>query len=110
MQTQKLTFQEAWDSATIFFVEEKLEDEIDVKVGRLLELSQSSYLTGDKEHSIEDIIAFLFLLRESEFPQHHARQSPGIPILDTGKVLLKNLRQDVVTASERGAGIITLLP
>ena len=64
MKTQKLTFQEAWDSATIFFVEKKLEDEIDVKADKLLKLSQSSHLSGDKERSVEDIVAFL-----SENPQ-----------------------------------------
>ena len=59
MQARKLTFQEAWDSSTIFFVDEELEDEIDEKVAELLRLSQSSYISGTKERSIEDIFAFL---------------------------------------------------
>ncbi len=45
MQARKLTFQEAWDSSTIFFVDEELEDEIDEKVSELLQLSKSSYFS-----------------------------------------------------------------
>jgi hypothetical protein len=32
MQARKLSFQEAWDSSTIFFVDEALENEIDARV------------------------------------------------------------------------------
>lgn len=59
MQARKLTFQEAWDSSTIFFVDEELEDEIDEKVSDLLRLSQSSHIAATKERTLEDIIAFL---------------------------------------------------
>lgn len=46
MEARKLTFQEAWDSSTVFFVDEALEDEIDDKVSDLLKLSQSPYITA----------------------------------------------------------------
>ena len=59
MKARKLTFQEAWDSSTIFFVDKELEDEIDEKVAKLLAASQSSYIAGDKEKTLSDIVAFL---------------------------------------------------
>jgi hypothetical protein len=59
MQARKLTFQEAWDSSTIFFVDEELEDEINEKVSELLHLSQSPYISVTKERTLEDIVAFL---------------------------------------------------
>ncbi|MCI0560870.1 MAG: hypothetical protein MN733_20490 [Nitrososphaera sp.] len=59
MQARKLTFQEAWDSSTVFFVDEKLEDEIDEKVAELLRLSESPHILADKERTSEDIVAFL---------------------------------------------------
>jgi hypothetical protein len=59
MQARKLTFQEAWDSSTIFFVDEELEDEIDEKVSALLRLSRSPHISVTKERTLEDIVAFL---------------------------------------------------
>lgn len=59
MQARKLTFQEAWDSSTIFFVDEELEDEIDEKVSELLRLSQSPHISATRERTLEDIVAFL---------------------------------------------------
>lgn len=59
MQARKLTFQEAWDSSTIFFVDDELEDEIDVKVSELLRLSQSPHISATKKWTLEDIVAFL---------------------------------------------------
>ncbi len=59
MQARKLTFQEAWDSSTIFFVDEELENEIDEKVAELWRLSQSSHLSGSPKRTSEDIVAFL---------------------------------------------------
>jgi hypothetical protein len=59
MSAQKLTFQEAWDSSTIFFADEELENEIDEKVAGLLRLSQSSHISGVRERTVEDIVAFL---------------------------------------------------
>lgn len=60
MQVRKLTFQEVWESSTIFFVDDDLEDEIDEKVARLLHLSQSPHITGGQgERTRANIISFL---------------------------------------------------
>lgn len=59
MEARKLTFQEAWDSSTIFFVDEELEDEIDEKVSELLQLSRSPHIAENRERTLEDIAAFL---------------------------------------------------
>lgn len=59
MTVKKLNFQEAWDSSTIFFVNEELENEIDEKVAELIHLSQSSHISDLQERTQEDIIAFL---------------------------------------------------
>jgi len=59
MQARKLTFQEAWDSSTVFFVDEELEDEIDEKVEGLLSLSQSPHIAGSAGRTTRDIVAFL---------------------------------------------------
>jgi hypothetical protein len=58
-QPRKLTFQEAWDSSTVFFVDEGLENEIDKKVVELLAATQSPYIVGNKVHTLTKIIAFL---------------------------------------------------
>ncbi|MDW8070318.1 MAG: hypothetical protein RMK79_02475 [Anaerolineae bacterium] len=48
---RKLTFQEAWESATIFLVDEALEQEIDEKVAALLtddpSVSEATYVTAE---------------------------------------------------------------
>lgn len=59
MTVRKLTFQEAWDSATVFFVNEELEDEIDDKVAELIRLSQSTHIAGNQERTLDDIVSFL---------------------------------------------------
>jgi len=59
MQARKLTFQEAWDSSTVFFVDDALEDEIDEKVAELLQLAQSPLLASGSTHSLSDILTFL---------------------------------------------------
>mgnify|MGYP001245507949 CR=1 FL=1 len=59
MSVRKLTFQEAWDSSTIFFVDEELENEIDEKVAALLNISQNLYISGGREQTLEDIVVFL---------------------------------------------------
>lgn len=38
MEARKISFQEAWDSSTIFFIDEELEAELDTKVSQLLSL------------------------------------------------------------------------
>lgn len=59
MQARKLTFQEAWDSSTVFFVDEELESEIDDRVAGLLDTSQNPRIADGKEKTTEDIVAFL---------------------------------------------------
>ncbi len=59
MKPKKLNFQEAWDSSTIFFVDDELEDEIDKKVAKLLQLSENPHLASTKEKEANDILAFL---------------------------------------------------
>ncbi|RME43221.1 MAG: hypothetical protein D6796_13425 [Caldilineae bacterium] len=59
MNPRKLTFQEAWDSSTIFFVDEDLEEEIDARVSKLIRLSQSHPISATGERTPEDIAAFL---------------------------------------------------
>lgn len=59
MILKKLNFQAAWDSSTIFFVDEELEDEIDQKVAELVNLSENPHLQTDKPNTPEDIFAFL---------------------------------------------------
>lgn len=40
-KAHKISFQEAWDSSTVFFVDEELEREIDTKVETLLETARN---------------------------------------------------------------------
>lgn len=56
---RKLTFPEAWESSTIFFVDEALEDEIDAKVATLLDASQSDYLSSGQLQTAKMMAAFL---------------------------------------------------
>jgi hypothetical protein len=59
MEAKKLTFQEAWDSSTIFFVDEELEHEIDDKVSALMQVSLSPHISADKNKTVDDIISFV---------------------------------------------------
>ncbi len=59
METRKLTFQEAWDSSTVFFVDAALEDEIDEKVAELKLISQGLKVKDDLETTLDDLITFL---------------------------------------------------
>lgn len=55
---RKLTFQEAWESATIFYVDEELEDEIDSEVAVLLGLSATSFFTNHTDMALEGLMDF----------------------------------------------------
>lgn len=55
----KLTFQEAWDTMTIFFVDEELEDEIDQRVNRLMDVAARYGLKQDKTVNSSQIVALL---------------------------------------------------
>lgn len=59
----KLSFEEAWNSITIFYVDEELEREIDQEVDRLLRLAEQYGVT---EKSIMGPDSLAALLREQE--------------------------------------------
>lgn len=63
MQPRKLTFEEAWSSITIFFVDNALEDEIDSEVSTLLKLAEEYGLRGTDQLSISSLIS---LIRDRE--------------------------------------------
>lgn len=60
---RKLSVQEAWDSLTIFFVDEELEDEIDREVDRLLQVARNLGLSEARSITPESLAT---LLREQE--------------------------------------------
>jgi hypothetical protein len=59
IEARKLSFQEAWDSSTVFFVDENLENEIDAIVIGLLETAQNLPLPNISEKIPEDLTNFL---------------------------------------------------
>jgi len=59
MPVRKLTFEEAWETSTVFFVDDDLEDEIDKEVANLLDLADSPHLRHAKEPTLNGVIAFL---------------------------------------------------
>ncbi len=59
MTVHKLTFQEAWNSATIFYVDEELENQIDAEVSALIQLSQTSAFSSQGEITIESLTDFI---------------------------------------------------
>jgi len=59
METTKLTFQEAWESSTIFFVDDALEEEIDDKVAELTRISKGLNVKHNLSPTLGDLIAFL---------------------------------------------------
>ncbi|MCS6907356.1 MAG: hypothetical protein RML93_05670 [Anaerolineales bacterium] len=74
---RKLTFQEAWDTMTIFFVDEELEDEIDHQAEYYLELASRFGSSDGIQFNVADLMAFLkeepngleFILREIELSE-----------------------------------------
>ncbi len=60
MQAKKLTFQEAWDSSCVFYVDDSLEDEIDAKVTNLIALSsQLNIVANTSNISKDNLVDFL---------------------------------------------------
>jgi len=59
IEARKISFQEAWDSSTIFLVDEELEQEIEAQVESLLETAQNHRVSETAEISITDISSFL---------------------------------------------------
>ena len=56
---RKISLQEAWDSATVFFVDEVLEDEIDARVNALIETARDPRISETASISVNDIADFL---------------------------------------------------
>lgn len=77
VEARKVTFQEAWDSSTVFYVDDELEDEIDQEVERLLALAEDEVVSGTAQIGAEKLAAFLakdplaldVILREMELSQ-----------------------------------------
>jgi len=56
---RKISFQEAWESATVFFVDNELEDEIDMEVESLLDLAKNQSISEDAPIEVDTIANFL---------------------------------------------------
>ncbi len=59
VQARKISFEEAWNSTTIFFVDNELEDEIDAEVEALLSVASDPRLSEDAQIGIDSIAEFL---------------------------------------------------
>jgi len=73
----KLTFQEAWETMTVFFVDEELEQEIDLQVEKYLEIFRRYRAADQQSFEPSNLITFLveepqgldFILREIELSE-----------------------------------------
>ena len=59
IEAHKISFQEAWDSSIVFFVDEGLEQEIEAKVEALLETAENHRISETAEINVADIADFL---------------------------------------------------
>lgn len=59
VEARKISFQEAWDSSVVFFVDEELEREIEAKVEALLETAENQRVSETAEINVADIADFL---------------------------------------------------
>ena len=59
IEARKISSQEAWDSATVFFVDEVLEDEIDAQVNALMETARDPRISETASILVNDIADFL---------------------------------------------------
>jgi len=59
MEAHKISFQEAWDSTSVFFVDENLEAEIDLEVENLLVIAQDPRISENAHIEVEAIVEFL---------------------------------------------------
>ncbi len=110
---RKLSFEEAWNSITIFYVDDELEQEIDQGVDRLLRLAEQYGMTEKRMTGPDSLAALLreqegaleFVLREVELSEEKflrmislLRQIGRIPVpLDrewTMKEVARRLRTD----------------
>lgn len=58
-EAHKISFHEAWDSTTIFFVDNELEDEIDQGVEQLLQLVNDELISTTTEVNVDSVANFL---------------------------------------------------
>ncbi|MEA3349806.1 MAG: hypothetical protein U9Q82_04215 [Chloroflexota bacterium] len=58
-RARKISFRDAWNSSTIFFLDEELEQEIDAKVEVLLETAKNHRVSDTVQVSVADIADFL---------------------------------------------------
>ncbi|MGA9348011.1 MAG: hypothetical protein WBW48_04310 [Anaerolineae bacterium] len=59
IEARKISFQEAWDSSVVFFVDEGLERVIEAKVEALLETAENHRVSETAEINVADIADFL---------------------------------------------------
>jgi len=59
MKAHKISFQEAWDSSVVFFMDEELEQDIETRVEALLETAENHRVSETAEISVADISDFL---------------------------------------------------
>jgi hypothetical protein len=59
IEARKLSFQEAWDSSTVFFIDEELERDIQAKVELLLGTAQDRRVSETASINVVDIATFL---------------------------------------------------
>jgi len=59
MEARKITFEEAWEAAIVFFLDEELENEIDSKVAGLLETALDERVSVGTDITIDSITSFI---------------------------------------------------
>lgn len=59
MKARKISFQEAWNSSTVFFVDEELEREIEARVDDLLKTAENHRVSETAEINVADMSDFL---------------------------------------------------
>ncbi len=72
---RKLSFQEAWESMTVFFVDEGVEREIDQEVERLVQAAERCGITGAREASAPALGSLLGEDRALELVLHEIELS-----------------------------------
>lgn len=53
MKARKISFQEAWDSSVVFFMDEELEQDIETRVEALLETAENHRVSETAEISVD---------------------------------------------------------
>ncbi len=60
IEARKITFQDAWNSTSVFFIDDGLENEIDTNVSKVLEISQDHRVSDTAEITEQNITDFLY--------------------------------------------------